>query len=73
MGGGGGAPAPADKYLGVSYLMSAADVSPECVSKYGSKRADRCLRRPAHHMSSLKFLGFSDTEEVKYRNAHLSH
>ena len=40
---------------------------------YSSKRAARCLPRPAHHLLSFKLLRFSDTEEVKYRNARLSH
>ena len=33
------------------------------------------LRLPniAHHLFFSKLLGFSDTDEVKYRNAHLSH
>ena len=34
---------------------------------------DACLPRPAHQLFSLKLLGFTDTEEFKYRNARLSH
>ena len=45
----------------------------ECVSKCGSKRACHCLPRPAHQLFSFKRFGLSDTEEVKYRNARLSH
>ena len=45
----------------------------ECVSKCGSERADRCLLRPAHYLFFFKLLGFSDTEEVTYRYARLSH
>ena len=33
----------------------------------------RCLPRPAHHLFAFKRLELSDTEEVKYKNARLSH
>ena len=74
-GGGGaeGAPASADYHVDVSYLLSAAAVSLECVSKCGLERADRCLPRPAHQLVSFKLLSFSDTKEFEYRNARLSH
>ena len=61
--------------VGVSYLMSAVTLS------YGlhllmSARMGMCF---AHHLFFvvvvffLKRLWFSDTDEVTYRNAHLSH
>ena len=39
----------------------------------GWERADRYLSRPSHLLLSFKLLGFSNTEEVEYRNARLSH
>ena len=45
----------------------------KCVSKCGSEKADHCLPGPAHHLLSLKLLGFSETEDVKYRHARPSH
>ena len=54
-------------------MMSALLCLSEFVSKCGSERADRCLSKPALHLFSFKFLGFSDTEEFKYRNARLTH
>ena len=32
-----------------------------------------CLPRPAHQLFSFKFFGFSETEEIQYRNPCLSH
>ena len=55
---------PSDSYVGVSYLMSEADVPLRKVSSCGSERADRCLPRPAHHLFSFKLL-------IKNRNMNL--
>ena len=38
-----------------------------------SERGVLYLSSLAHHLFVSKLLGFSDTEEVKYKHAHLSH
>ena len=65
--------APADLYVGVSIWCLLLLCLYECDSKFGSQTADRCRPRPAHHLFSFKRLELNDTEEVKYRNACLSH
>ena len=51
----------------------AAAMSLRLHQQCGLERADHCLLRIAHHLFSLRLLEFSETEEVKHKNAHLSY
>ena len=61
-----------DKRVGASFLMSAVDLSHGLRSLMCARKGMLCLPSLAHHLFSTR-VGFGDTDEVKYRNAHLSH
>ena len=52
--------------------MSAATVSLKTCQEVGLGEGCLSLMRPAHHLFSIKLLGFSNTEEIKYKHRFIA-